>query len=337
MERRVSLLETEKQRRWWFATHPEFSWGHTGKRSKRHDDEDGDLERIDPKEVDAYVDEQLEYATDPVIIQLLESTKFWFGTEFASKSPAEKRALLRDEDDEDEEEEKEQTGQVQQPQILPGHPAAYRDSYDQYEDVQHSIERLRGLDPAKEAFIKQMMDVGWSEEWAKSRWKIIKDNESMARGGADAVTFPRAVRLGRAILDRVWRMARGAGKTPPKLPLEIPLGPLPAVKEGGRRWKPGDDHLAPTHKGTEPVWDTVRERYWKNEAIKEGALKKRGARNVDRMKDGLAPQRRNRKTGEWESKECHHLPVTQRHGGKEFIEVWQEEHAKIDPYRRLKK
>jgi hypothetical protein len=212
----VSLLETEQQRRWWFATHPEFSWGGTGRRSKRHDDDDGDSERIDPKAVDAYVDEQLGYATDPVIIQLLKSTKFWFGTEFASKSPAEKRALLRDEDDEDEEEEEDQTAQVEQPERPSGQLVANEDFYRKYGDASDSIERLQGRDPAKEAFIKMMMKEGWSKEWAESRWKIIKDNESMARAGAEALNFPRAARLGRAILDRVLR--RVIEKPPPRLP-----------------------------------------------------------------------------------------------------------------------
>jgi hypothetical protein len=54
------------------------------------------------------------------------------------------------------------------------------------------------------------------------------------------------------------------------------------------------------------------------------------------MKKGLAEQRINPTTAELESKELHH-PIPQRQGGKEFIEVWPEEHARIDPCRRLKK
>lgn len=55
------------------------------------------------------------------------------------------------------------------------------------------------------------------------------------------------------------------------------------------------------------------------------------------MKKGLAPQKKNLKTGEWESKELHHDPIPKREGGKEVIDLWPDEHAKVDPYRRLKK
>jgi hypothetical protein len=34
-ERRKFLLETEKQRRWWFATHPEYSWSRGGQQDRK--------------------------------------------------------------------------------------------------------------------------------------------------------------------------------------------------------------------------------------------------------------------------------------------------------------
>ncbi len=55
------------------------------------------------------------------------------------------------------------------------------------------------------------------------------------------------------------------------------------------------------------------------------------------MRQGLAPQRINPKTGKWESKELHHTPTPQRDGGTRFKEMWPEEHAAEDFYRRLKK
>jgi filamentous hemagglutinin len=45
----------------------------------------------------------------------------------------------------------------------------------------------------------------------------------------------------------------------------------------------------------------------------------------------------NPETGIMESKELHHQPVPQRQGGKEFMEVWPDQHAEVDKYRRLKK
>jgi hypothetical protein len=102
-------------------------------------------------------------------------------------------------------------------------------------------------------------------------------------------------------------------------------------------WKKGDDIFDLTTKGRVPAWKTIAQRHWKNESMKEGALEKWNAENVARLKRGAAPQRKNPKTGELESMELHHHPVPQRHGGTDFIEVWPEEHAKIDPFRRLKK
>lgn len=65
------MIETEEQRRWWFATHPEYSWSRRGTRS-----EGG----VNPEEVDKYVDEALKYETGPVA-DLLKSVKRNFGTE----------------------------------------------------------------------------------------------------------------------------------------------------------------------------------------------------------------------------------------------------------------
>ena len=76
------MIETEEQRRWWFATHPEYSSSRRGLRggSDRRKNED----KVDPKEVDAYVDEALKYETGPVA-DLLRSVKRNFGTEANSQ------------------------------------------------------------------------------------------------------------------------------------------------------------------------------------------------------------------------------------------------------------
>lgn len=110
-----------------------------------------------------------------------------------------------------------------------------------------------------------------------------------------------------------------------------------AAKKGGTRWKVGDHPLAPTPKGVEPSWTTQARRHWKDEAGTEDAIEKWGAENVERMKKGLAPQKINKNAGDLESKELHHQPIPQRQRGKEYIEVWPDEHVRIAPYRRLKK
>ncbi|MGO9566226.1 MAG: hypothetical protein ACLP5H_01665 [Desulfomonilaceae bacterium] len=65
------MIETEDQRRWWFATHPEYSWSRRGFRSES---------KVDPRDVDKYVDEALKYEKGPVA-DLLKSVKRNFGTE----------------------------------------------------------------------------------------------------------------------------------------------------------------------------------------------------------------------------------------------------------------
>jgi hypothetical protein len=111
----------------------------------------------------------------------------------------------------------------------------------------------------------------------------------------------------------------------------------PSARDAILYWKKGDDIFDRTTKGRLPAWKTIAQRYWKNESQRQGAVEKWGSENLARMKGGRAPQQINRKTAEMESRELHHHPIPQREGGREFMEVWPEEHAAIDPYRRLKR
>ncbi|MEV0682155.1 RHS repeat-associated core domain-containing protein [Actinosynnema sp. NPDC050436] len=103
------------------------------------------------------------------------------------------------------------------------------------------------------------------------------------------------------------------------------------------RWKVGDDPFAPKASGDNPMWSTVRSRFWKNEANEPGAVDQYGAANVSRMKRGSAPQRKNPRTGEIESMELSHEPVPLREGGTSVTPRWPDEHAMLDPYRHVKK
>jgi len=148
--------------------------------------------------------------------------------------------------------------------------------------------------------------------------------ESDPHTALDVIPYGRSLMTPlQALRNALWRMARGAA--------------VSNIKKGGRRWKVGDDHLAPTPKGVEPSWTTQYKRYWKNRAAEKGSAEKWGAEGVDRMKKGQAPQRPNPKTGDPESCELHHTPIPRRGGGKEFTDLWPDEHAAVDKYRRLKK
>lgn len=86
------MIETEQQRRWWFATHPDFSHGHDGEGSRGQRKED-EAEKVRPEEVDAYVDKMLKHADGP-FADLLRSIKRNFGTGGETNRPDQRLAFL---------------------------------------------------------------------------------------------------------------------------------------------------------------------------------------------------------------------------------------------------
>jgi hypothetical protein len=87
------VLETDEQRRWWFATHPEYSWSRTGTRDHRQREEKEATGKVRPEDVDAYVDEALKYEKGPVA-ELLKSVKRNCGTEGVSEKSDHRLAHL---------------------------------------------------------------------------------------------------------------------------------------------------------------------------------------------------------------------------------------------------
>jgi hypothetical protein len=124
------LIETDKQRRWWFATHPEYSGGGGGRTRKGH------------------------------------------GKPGGGGWP---------------------------PQSTQG------DGHDKYGDTPPSPQSGPSEDPAKQAFIDMMMKAGWSREWAESRWRLQKLNESIAWTTAMAL-------LVRGDIVDAMRILTGAGR-----------------------------------------------------------------------------------------------------------------------------
>ncbi|MGQ7830152.1 LysM peptidoglycan-binding domain-containing protein [Altererythrobacter sp. Z27] len=98
-------------------------------------------------------------------------------------------------------------------------------------------------------------------------------------------------------------------------------------------WSVGDDIYNLTAKGNEPAWSTVRGRFWKNEAAhpQHGTW---NAQQLERMEQGLAPQRYNFDKGGIESMDLSHEPIPFRNGGRDVVPRWPQDHAAIDPYRR---
>lgn len=88
------MIETDQQRRWWFAAHPEFSSSRRGEKSKHYGDEDKESGGPSREFVDKQMDELLKHEKDDFFTYLLQDVKFWFGTESVSATPAENHALL---------------------------------------------------------------------------------------------------------------------------------------------------------------------------------------------------------------------------------------------------
>jgi hypothetical protein len=133
-----------------------------------------------------------------------------------------------------------------------------------------------------------------------------------------------------------------SGTIPVPLPIIGRLFPTLASRICG--WKVGDPINNRTLYGAIPSWNTVRARYWRNEAelFKENPANpkysdpiKYTPDNIKRMEQGLAPQRFNDRTGQMEKVELHHTPPQREGGLFDFYEVWPDEHAALDPRRKL--
>lgn len=128
------MIKTEEQRRWWFATHPEFS-KRAGGRARGYGGGNKASSGVSPKDVDSYVDEALKYETGTTA-ELLKALKSLFGTEFEAKTPEQQHALLWGEDEPPSSDDERADEQREWPSgQSSGHPAADRDTYDKYEDV----------------------------------------------------------------------------------------------------------------------------------------------------------------------------------------------------------
>lgn len=58
------------------------------------------------------------------------------------------------------------------------------------------------------------------------------------------------------------------------------------------------------------------------------------------MKKGLAPQQINKRTGQLESMELHHIKPQRENGPNSYSnlkKVWPDEHAEIDSYRHARR
>ncbi|MEW6352657.1 MAG: hypothetical protein AB1646_26725 [Thermodesulfobacteriota bacterium] len=260
------MIVTEEQRRWWFATHPEYSHHNAGTRDTRRGDDAHRQETIDPRDVIAYADEALKYVTDPIVIAILRSLK---------RQAAElmhKRRLQAAFDEQK-------------------HHTAHEGNSPKHDTGVAPTEQKNPTTTLDESTFDSTAgdpDRGADGRTAESREIIERDKMGLE---PDPITALDVIPLGRfvtapaqALRALLNRLAKGQV--------------VSAVKKGGgTRWKVGDDPLAPTAKGDIPSWATQCERRWKNEAAKPGALEKWGETNLERMNRGRGAQRKNPNSG----------------------------------------
>ncbi|MBP3702089.1 MAG: hypothetical protein J6I64_09375, partial [Lachnospiraceae bacterium] len=125
------------------------------------------------------------------------------------------------------------------------------------------------------------------------------------------------------VVDDVHDVAKTAG---------IVDGAADTVKSG---WRIGDDITSLTKAGSTPSWSTVRQRYWKNEAVLNAELY--SSQDIKRMQAGLAPQVEY--NGKLYSMELHHILPRRKGGSNEYsnlLPVTPWDHAEIDEFRHFK-
>ncbi|MBI5569332.1 MAG: AHH domain-containing protein [Desulfomonile tiedjei] len=74
------MIETDQQRRWWFATHPEYSSSRKERKSREHGEEEAKPRAYSPEEIDAYVAEGLKFFPTGPVAAMLKALKWGLGT-----------------------------------------------------------------------------------------------------------------------------------------------------------------------------------------------------------------------------------------------------------------
>jgi hypothetical protein len=204
-----------------------------------------------------------------------------------------------------------------------------------------------------------------TEHLSECIFQTPKYSEKFPQEPGPVEIFEGRVASGHQIIDKVYDTAQADFYTPENKelreasdPFSYGVLPPPGRLAGGRPlnvgaiqgrlaptmanstwgWKVGEPINNKTWWGGTPKWSAVRALHWKNQA--EWAKSNPGheyGNNIPRMEKGLAPQRVNDFTGQIERMELHHIPP-QRDGGRfDFIELWPNEHASADSYRKIRK
>ncbi len=105
-----------------------------------------------------------------------------------------------------------------------------------------------------------------------------------------------------------------------------------------RRWKVGDAIDKPLADGRSPSWDVVRSRYWKNRAeasIREGTGEFDAPTLARMRRNGTAPLDDQGRPMELHHHDPQRRPGPHTNNPRNLREVNADQHAALDPYRRL--
>ena len=172
-------------------------------------------------------------------------------------------------------------------------------------------------------------------------WETVFDVVSLGASIMETVTNPRNawnwVGLAGDVIDLV-PFVTGVGETTRALKTIGKITNLESftmpVKQG---WKVGENIANLTKTGRKPAWNTVRSRYWKNEAFYRP--EKYAAEYLPRMRKGRAPLVQNSRNGRYYPMELHHktprhLGGSNKYGNLEQLPPW--EHANKDRHRKFR-
>jgi hypothetical protein len=173
------MIETDKQRRWWFAHHPEFSESRTGASGRAKQKETHKAKGYTPEDVHAYVQRALNYLDGTEAAMLMALDKAVQTAERVSETPARST----------------------------GHPAADPASYDKYEDALDRIQRAQ----REESIAKG------KEEAVVSDIDEFLDFFPLARWATAPVQGFRGL-LGRLARDAILSAKQRGPRQPPRLP-----------------------------------------------------------------------------------------------------------------------
>ena len=167
-------------------------------------------------------------------------------------------------------------------------------------------------------------------------WDIL-DVFMAALSWDDFLESPSLVNLGWAALDTLALLPGVPSSGYARRGIEVvsSISHADKAKDVARiGWKVGDDISNLTRAGNVPSWSTVRQRYWKNEALTN--YKEYSPEDLLRMSQGRAPLALNPNNGKMYPMELHHPNGRSGDNFFNFIRVTPWEHDILDPHRHFR-